>query len=134
MQFILKEISFLARSVVIVCQNENGPCPLIALINVLLLQNRTSIHPDKKVISLQELQTLVTDCIFKPIESNGDQDINRSATQQQLIDDVLTLLPSLSEGLNLNVKFFGVMEFENTRELSVFDSVGVRLVHGWVSV
>ena len=44
----LKSISFLNRSNVrIVCQNENGPCPLIALVNALSLMGNLTLFDTK---------------------------------------------------------------------------------------
>jgi len=142
MQFSLKEISFFTRNVIIVCQNENGPCPLIAIANGLLLENKIFIHPDQSFISLKDLQSLLANYLFEsslnPTSSssssslaNEEETVNLLQRQQQF-DDVLKLLPTLSTGLNLNVKFFGVTEFENTQELAIFDALTMPLFHGWV--
>lgn len=42
----LKTIEFLRRKVPIVVQNENGPCPLLALANNLLLRNLIYLPPN----------------------------------------------------------------------------------------
>ena len=42
----LKTIDFLGRRVPIVVQNANGPCPMLALANVLLLRNQIQLSPD----------------------------------------------------------------------------------------
>lgn len=39
----VKRIEFLRREVPVVMQNENGPCPLLALANVLLLRNQIQL-------------------------------------------------------------------------------------------
>ena len=39
----LKRISIRGRSVPVVMQNENGPCPLLAIANVLLLRNQIQL-------------------------------------------------------------------------------------------
>ena len=36
----LKHVDFLGRTVPVVLQNQNGPCPLLAVANVLLLRNQ----------------------------------------------------------------------------------------------
>jgi hypothetical protein len=41
----VKQIHFLQRDVITICQNENGPCPLLAICNVLLLRGHLDIHP-----------------------------------------------------------------------------------------
>ena len=40
---IIKRIHFFGRSVKIVMQNENGPCPLLAIANVLSLRNELKL-------------------------------------------------------------------------------------------
>ncbi len=41
--YSLKRIKFFSRDVAIVCQNENGPCPLLAIVNVLSLRNQIKL-------------------------------------------------------------------------------------------
>ena len=41
----LKRITFQGRPVQIVLQNLNGPCPLLAITNVLLLAGKLSLQP-----------------------------------------------------------------------------------------
>jgi len=57
--FFVKRVTFHDIQVPILCQNENGPCPLLAIANVLLLSGRTTIHEDKSALNLEELQELV---------------------------------------------------------------------------
>ncbi|CAN0507497.1 unnamed protein product, partial [Laminaria digitata] len=40
----IKRVQFFGRKVPILCQNENGPCPLLAVGNILLLQSNIFIH------------------------------------------------------------------------------------------
>ena len=40
---VIKRINFLGRTVPILCQNQNGPCPLLAICNVLLLRGHINI-------------------------------------------------------------------------------------------
>ena len=96
-------MSFLGRDVSILCQNENGPCPLLAICNVLLLRNSLRIHPDYSQISPQELIQLVAN---KIIESNPPaKNETMRMNQQQVINDVITILPKLLVGLDVNVRF-----------------------------
>lgn len=41
--YSLKHIKFFQRDVPIVCQNENGPCPLLAIVNILSLRNQIKL-------------------------------------------------------------------------------------------
>jgi hypothetical protein len=121
-----------------VCQNENGPCPLIALANTLLLQGRIFIHPDNSIISLTGLIELIANCLLEQNENRNKTDAESSANylavaqRQDQLNDVLTILPSLVHGLDLNICFDGVDKFEFTRELTVFDALGISVFHGWV--
>ena len=127
--FELKQINFLGRRVQILCQNENGPCPLLAIANALLLQNRFTIHADRACISLSDLIAEVAEVI---VESTAKMVTNNDMTRQQLLDSVLVTLPKLAKGLDLNVRFTGVSDYEFTQEISVFDALDIPLVHGWV--
>ena len=126
--FELKQINFLGRRVQILCQNENGPCPLLAIANALLLQNRFTIHADRACISLSDLISEVAEVIVESTAKMGNNDM----TRQQLLDSVLMTLPKLAKGLDLNVRFTGVSDYEFTQEISVFDALDIPLVHGWV--
>lgn len=150
MRFGLKKIHYFGRDVSIVLQNENGPCPLIALANVLSLQGRINIHPDLGSIEVDELISQIADCLLEKTHDlnnkntisqeqttayetkKQNQESSSQAARQAQLNDVLSLLPSLVQGLDLNVRFAGVSKFEFTRELSVFDALNVPVYHGWV--
>lgn len=51
----------------ILCQNENGPCPLLAIGNILLLQSNISIHP----VSHSARHALFQ-CILSEAQANQD--------------------------------------------------------------
>eukprot|EP01041_Mallomonas_annulata_P007941 gene7941-16268_t len=128
MSYRLKEIIFFNRKVAILCQNENGPCPLIAISNVLLLQGQITIHPDYTTISLTDLIQLVANRL---LEVSSNPNIDDIQHQQQVIS-VIDILPKLQYGLDVNVRFDSVTGFEFTEELSVFDAFDIPLFHGWV--
>lgn len=44
--YTVKTIVFMKRRVPIMMQNQNGPCPLLALANVMLLRNQIKLSPD----------------------------------------------------------------------------------------
>ncbi len=48
----------------IVTQNENGPCPLLAICNILLLTSRIKIDPGETVISSSNLMHLLGQCLI----------------------------------------------------------------------
>ena len=47
----LKVIEFEDHRVSVCIQDENGPCPLIALANILLLNRKITLHEDKAQVS-----------------------------------------------------------------------------------
>ncbi|KAL5709501.1 hypothetical protein ACHQM5_020183 [Ranunculus cassubicifolius] len=64
-----KLIQFLGRSTPIILQNDNGPCPLLAICNVLLLRNNLNLNNDMNEVSLQKLLSLVAERL---IDSNSN--------------------------------------------------------------
>lgn len=60
----IKWIRFRTRSTPIITQNENGPCPLIAISNVLLLKSVISLPENTEVITGERLTRMLTDLLF----------------------------------------------------------------------
>ena len=131
-QFNLKSVVFLGRQCMVLCQNENGPCPLLAIANALLLQNVIFIHPDKNVITMNELIVIVANTFVEKGIAQGREVESRAGLMQQQLDSVLNTLPNLGRGLDLNIHFTGATDFEFTEEISVFDALDIPLLHGWV--
>lgn len=55
----LKRIRYHDKELPILMQNENGPCPLLAIANVLQLRGELKIHPDRSEVTFSELATLL---------------------------------------------------------------------------
>ena len=123
--FHLKKITFQNRLVSIVLQNENGPCPLLAVANCLLLSDHIRIHPDYSRFSGRDLMELLGDYLMKKFERNPE-------IPQEQLHTVVSSFPTLLEGLNVNVQFRRPSDFEYTQEMDVFDLFQVNLYHGWV--
>uniref|UniRef100_A0A0R3S6Q2 Ubiquitin carboxyl-terminal hydrolase n=1 Tax=Elaeophora elaphi TaxID=1147741 RepID=A0A0R3S6Q2_9BILA len=157
----------------VVMQNENGPCPLLAVINVLLLRGR-DIYNDIKImifysfykicnfsgscirysdwlkfylhfriftgqitlpcgsteVSEKKLLQFVADCILRLKPKDIDE--AELPNYEQNVSDVLTLIPSLPKGLDVNIHFTGVRKFEYTSACALFDILNIPLVHGWI--
>ena len=146
--FKVKRIDFLGAKRAIVCQNENGPCPLIGIVNVLLLRNAVTLQgaPDRPEVSAQELMSLVAARI---LDENARQENDSSKgdfeamdaeqaeamrqNQEQNVSDAMAALPSLATGLDVNVRFRHALDFEFTAELAIFDLLDVTLCHAWVA-
>ena len=48
------------------------------------------------------------------------------------MNDAIAILAKLQTGLDVNVKFTGVKDFEYTSECIIFDLLGISLYHGWL--
>ena len=153
--FKVKRIDFLGAKRAIVCQNENGPCPLLGIVNVLLLRNAVTLQgdPDRPEVSTQELMSLVatrildnnarmattgTDVDGASVKGTGFEAMDAEQAeamrqnQEQNVSDAMAVLPSLATGLDVNVRFRHALDFEFTAELAIFDLLDVTLCHAWV--
>ena len=140
-------------------QNENGPCPLIACANALILSARITLPPQSirnNVASIDDVVNMLASHALKQYSERGvvstnDTDLNHTAegnktvnegdydydstaaTRAHHIDELLKLFPSLQHGMDVNPKFtLGPTGCEYTTGLGAFDIMGVDLVHGWL--
>ncbi|KAI5952354.1 hypothetical protein KGF54_003220 [Candida jiufengensis] len=136
----------------ILLQEKNGPCPLISLVNTLLLQynfknlqfdqgilsqtenqykglkNLESLlikkyHSDKK-ISLNEILSSIGDLLL--MYSEEDTSLN-----PEIVDQLLTQLPKLHTGLDVNPNLI-TGDFELNLATTLFHIFGLVFKHGWV--
>ncbi|NWR39647.1 MINY1 hydrolase, partial [Tachuris rubrigastra] len=128
--YCVKWIRWKGERTPVITQSENGPCPLLAIMNILLLRWKARLPPQKEVITAEELMAHLGDCILatQPRETSEGLQLNF----QQNISDTMTVLPKLSTGLDVNVRFTGVSDFEYTPECIVFDLLNIPLYHGWL--
>lgn len=63
----VKWVYFKKKQVPIITQNENGPCPLLALINVLLLQNRVTLPQQTEIVSASQLMHHLGDSVLQNV-------------------------------------------------------------------
>jgi hypothetical protein len=132
----VKRVSFFGRKdVPIICQNENGPCPLLAIANVLLLRNAIALEgsPDRPEVSHAELMSLLAARLLDVNDKSTSRDEMVRQNQEQNLNDAMAVLPTLATGLDVNVRFRHPLDFEFTAELAVFDLLDVTLVHAWVA-
>lgn len=130
-QYRVRATTFQGREVSVVLQNVNGPCPLLALANILLLRGSISIHADFSHVGYDRLVTLIGDFLM---EGNNRQSVPpaMAANYEQNVFDALEQMPFLQFGFDVNVRFDGIEGFEFTSGMSVFDLFNIRLVHGWL--
>lgn len=112
------------KSISIIMQNTNGPCSLLAVCNILLLQGSIVLPgpPDRTSISFQTLSSVLADYLV------------RHSSDPTNLSTALSVIPSSRTGLDLNPRFGSIDGFgPGSGELALFSSAGVPLVHGWVA-
>ncbi|OLY80548.1 Protein FAM63A [Smittium mucronatum] len=110
----------------IVTQNKNGPCPLIAIANTLVLQGKIQI-PGTSILAGDLIKIL-----GNFLESKKQDDSSETTVQD--IEYTISQLPDLLTGLNVNVQFDSIRGVATTSSPAtrIFKTFGVDLVHGWV--
>ncbi|KAG8486743.1 hypothetical protein CXB51_020243 [Gossypium anomalum] len=127
-----KPIQFLGRTTPIILQNDNGPCPLLAICNILLLRNNLSLSADIAEVSQEKLLSLVAERLIDSNSNVNNKDAGYVENQQQNIADAIDLLPRLATGIDVNIKFRRIDDFEFTPECAIFDLLDIPLYHGWI--
>ncbi|KAF2666137.1 hypothetical protein BT63DRAFT_50625 [Microthyrium microscopicum] len=138
------------RTSPILVQNANGPCPLLALVNALVLS--TPAHESSGLA--ETLKTREQVSLGLLIESVFDElTSGRRGDSGQEIPDVMELydfLRALHTGMNVNPRFTFVPDrasreihplmrpttaagaFEETKEMKLYQTFNIPLVHGWL--
>ncbi|NWT48052.1 MINY1 hydrolase, partial [Chroicocephalus maculipennis] len=65
--YCVKWITWKGERTPVIMQSENGPCPLLAIMNILFLQWKASgvkLPPQKEVVTAEELMAHLGDCIL----------------------------------------------------------------------
>ncbi|GIK00833.1 ubiquitin carboxyl-terminal hydrolase MINDY-1 [Aspergillus viridinutans] len=120
----------------VLVQNKNGPCPLLALVNTLVLRADRDMQPpivralrSKEQISLGLL-----------IEALFDELTTRVGTDGELpdIEALSRFLTMLHTGMNVNPRLTLESDdapgtFQDTDDIRLYGTFGVPLVHGWVA-
>lgn len=127
----------------ILLQNENGPCPLLALVNALTL----STPADSPTALIEALRVREHVSLGLLLDAVFDGVVTRASTQGVEVDmsDLFAFLMSLSTGMNVNPRFVFpttpsgedgppqlLGSFEQTKEMRLYNSFGVPLYHGWL--
>ena len=115
--YYVKWVSFEGRRVPIIMQNANGPCPLLALCNVLLLRQRFQLPTDTEVIESAQLLQGLGNCMLEN-RPTGLTEEEAASWGQNMHDTIELVFPKLHTGLDVNVKFhrfhFSFVNFLNT--------------------
>ena len=151
--------SEILRESPILIQNKNGPCPLLALVNALVLSVPPNV--ESAVVSILRTREQVTlgllmDAVFDELTSGRRGDV---FSQLPDVDDLYKFLLKLHTGMNVNPRFLpkdspppnlidarmstlqlsdnavnarspGV--FEETQEIRLYSTFTIPLIHGWL--
>lgn len=132
----------------IILQEENGPCPLIALVNTLLLQSDLNTRkvnflnsPDSLLVhwieSVGKLKSLLNKHIDKRVPLNevltclGDVLLDLSSAENDVVDRLLKNLPLLHKGLSVNPNLITSGFPPSDLASEMFGAFGLNFVHGW---
>ncbi|PRW58319.1 FAM63A-like isoform X2 [Chlorella sorokiniana] len=114
----------------------NGPCPLLAIANVLLLRNQIQLPAGVGEVSQSRLVEMVAGYLLDANSLEGERNTALSEEQRASLahnlSDAIALLPKLTTGIDVNVRFHDIAGFEYTPETAVFDLLDMPLVHGWL--
>jgi hypothetical protein len=136
MAYRLKTISYLGSNKKILLQNENGPCPLLACANALLLRSVLELPPNcirNDVVGIDDLVNMLAERALKQTSSRGhsmnenpspedishvSQDTAQTSDMHEYhVNDLLNSFPILQYGMDVNPKFtvgpFGVEYTKN---------------------
>ncbi|GMF34823.1 unnamed protein product [Phytophthora lilii] len=144
--YAVKHTQFLGKPVSYVCQNANGPCPLLAIANVLLLRGQLSLDGAVEppgFVSAHDLMQLVHRRLLDTnppvcgagrgargrgltvdfVQLSNASELQR-LTQEKTLKDVAELLPSMLVGLDVNrlVDYRGVLMTEEANEKAAAES------------
>ncbi|KAL2235276.1 UNVERIFIED_CONTAM: Ubiquitin carboxyl-terminal hydrolase MINDY-1, partial [Sesamum indicum] len=73
--------------------------------NVLSLKNRLNLSPDIPEVSQEKLLSLVAEHLIDSNSNIDNKDAGYIENQQQNIADAIDLLPRLTTGIDVNIKF-----------------------------
>lgn len=106
----------------ILLQNKNGPCPLVALVNNLILSDHKigAFTQGKPAISVQGILDQLGEILADNLHASNEYDF----------ETVFALLPHLITGLNINPRFDGT--FDDGPEMAIFRLYDTDIVHGWI--
>ena len=138
-------------------QNKNGPCPLLALVNAIILSAPTDSQSalGKALASREQISLgLIIESLMDELTSDGRSD----AVELPDVDELNRFLLTLHTGLNANPKFASpapqvnlmdarnsmlnlsssgfdndsLGEFEATSDIRLYGAFEIPLLHGWL--
>lgn len=137
--FDTKLIQLHGKTYPILLQNENGPCALIAICNLLILNNSKHskqlyrLLKDVKRIPLDDIIQCLANLIINNVVNTVKIDSENDGMELD-IDKCLLLLPNLHKGLVVNPNFNGSFK-HNDGDGIIFkflELLNIKLLHGWI--
>lgn len=123
-------------------QNKNGPCPLLALVNAIVLSTPAD-QQDTPLIDFLSSQTQVS--IDHLLDTIMDELLTRHMTgaipHLPELDEFLKFLLEIQTGMNANPCFVESQSlqanthagtFVNNAQMALYGTFGVPLIHGWI--
>ncbi|KAI1943800.1 hypothetical protein LOZ66_000387 [Ophidiomyces ophidiicola] len=121
----------------ILVQNENGPCPLLALVNSLVM--RTPLDNQSPLIrALSSRERISLGLLIQALFDELTTYVNE---EHQLpdIEDLSKFLTMLHTGMNVNPRLTPDVnpdqpgKFHKTRDITLYSAFHLPLVHGWLA-
>jgi len=121
----IKRIDHNGKVANIMQQNENGPCPLIAIANILALRGCITIDGKHDRIMVES----VVERISKYLKTQNE---NSNEEEKKIVDAGIKTIADLQVGLDVNFGFMKCDSFEPTIKGKIFDLLKIKMVHGWL--
>ncbi|KAH3760314.1 DUF544 family protein [Pelomyxa schiedti] len=132
----VKRIDIGERRTHIILQNENGPCPLIAICNCLLVRGEITLQPREGVSQIVTADQMCEALMNKMLQQASLKGAGGAGAEVEeavmRVSAIADQLPKLQGGLDVNFSFTSIDDFEPGGQIDVFGLSGVRLVHGWI--
>jgi hypothetical protein len=123
-EYKIKRVEYNGKNVNILLQNENGPCPLIAIANILALRGDIFITGENDRISVDQMCKMLTTFIkSKP---------GQTEELQKTVESVSKSMPELQYGLDVDCGFTRCDSFTKTEKSKIFDLLDIKMLHGWL--
>jgi len=143
MSYTLKTIRYHNEQRKILLQNKNGPCPLLAAANALLLRGVITLPPCCIETNEASTEDIVNTLAERALNTTANHGLQRRSSlgddgddgggREYQINELLGIFPNLQFGMDVNPRLTrGVTGVEYTKNLTAFDLMGVELVHGWL--
>ncbi|GKY98192.1 hypothetical protein MPSEU_000777000 [Mayamaea pseudoterrestris] len=116
----------------ILLQNENGPCPLLAAANGLLLRGTLEFPAhclQHGVASLEDVTNMLAN---QALAIEDESTTIKSNDKTFHIDELMKWIPQFQNGMDVNLGFTKVDAYEYSAQLTAWDMFRIQLVHGWL--